>query len=126
MTALLTTDPEGDVRTALRADQAVVAIAGSRSFFGADDLRESSYPCVIVQRVGGGDDPTNEATQNPILQVDVYGQLRKKTEATNLVNAVRQVLRGLGLAIESVVWAPNPDDKRPRYVLTAVASARAS
>ena len=120
-------DIEGDIRTRLRADTGVTDLVGQRVFLSTRTLTEASFPCVIVSRVGGGDHPTSDAPiDQPLLQLDVWGPATSKQAATDVVNAVRNALRQIGAETISVIWLPDPDNRRPRYVLTAAVSSISS
>ncbi len=130
------------MRTWLRAGTEVSAIVGARVFFGVPrDAKESSFPLVTVRRVGGGQDTGDAPVDRALIQVDCWGSIDAsgngvKATATALVNAVRQRLEAVGTdltpisgavlheaAVESVLWLPDPDNDRPRYVVTAEVTA---
>lgn len=131
-------DPEGAIRTYLRGDADVQAIAGMRVFFGVPrKADEDTFPLVTVQRIGGGQDPTSDAPLDlALLQIDCWGSIDdsgngRKAEATGLVNAVRSALDRIrertsagttdifGVQVAGVTWLPDPADDRPRYSVTA-------
>lgn len=135
-------DPEGAVRTRLRADAGVTAIVGQRVFFGIPkDADESTFPLVVVSRVGGGQDGSDAPVDVALLQVDCWGSIDasgngRKAEAQALVNSARAALEAMGIDqpivagtqlhganVESVLWLPDPDNARPRYALTAEVTA---
>lgn len=129
-------DVEGALRTWLRGRAAVSALVGQRVFFGVPE-KASTWPLVTVRRVGGGDDPGIAPVDRALVQIDVWGDIDasghgKKADATTLVNTLRAELSAvdrrtalsasvdaLGISVESVVWLPDPDNDRPRYVVTA-------
>lgn len=130
-------DTEGALRTWLRAQDAVEAIVAHRVFFGVPrGAAEADFPMITLGRVGGGDDPSDVPIDNCTLQVSCWGSIDSrgnpiKASATELVNAVRSAVRAvrsrisltadvdaLGITVESVVWLPDPDNDRPRYVMT--------
>ena len=138
-------DVEGGLRTYLRANSGVSALVGNRVFFGVPrKATETSFPLVTVQRVGGGADLSDAPVDVALLQVDCWGSLNAngdplKVTATHLVNTVRAAVEAVngrttltsgvdafGITVESVVWAPDPDNDRPRYSVTAEVTAIAS
>lgn len=130
-------DVEGLVRDGLRADAGVTAIVGQRVFFGIPkEAKDSTFPLVVVRRVGGGQADGEAPLDVAGIQIDCWGSIVRgngvKSTATALVNAVRSWCESVGtdststLAganVESVLWLPDPDDDRPRYALTAEVSA---
>jgi hypothetical protein len=139
-------DVEGAVRDWLRADPGVSAFVGSRVFFGVPrNARDpQSFPLVTVARVGGAADPNEAPVDLALLSIECWGSIDPsgngdKAEATAVVNAVRSALEGIngrtalsgfvdafGVAEAGVVFAPDPDNDRPRYVLTAEVTAMAT
>lgn len=130
-------DVEGLLRTYLRADAGVAAIVGQRVFFGVPrGATEATYPLVVVQRVGGGQDASEAPLDVALVQVDCWGSIANgnglKAACTALVNSVRAALEAVGTdqtsalkgaGVESVLWLPEVDNDRPRYAVTAVVSA---
>lgn len=137
-------DPEMGVRDYLRADSGVSALVGTRVFFGAPRNGPPSTAFATVQRVGGGDDPSEAPLDLPLIQIDCWGQAASqgpggsKASAHSLRAAVRAALREIrtttaqgstvlyGANVIGDVWAPDPASDRPRYVLTAQVTARAA
>lgn len=136
-------DIEGALRTWLRGRAAITALVGQRVFFGVPDKAET-WPLITIRRVGGGDDPGIAPVDRALVQLDVWGDIDasghgKKADATTLVNTLRAELsavdrrtaltasvHALGISVESVVWLPDPDNDRPRYVVTAEVTALSS
>jgi hypothetical protein len=130
-------DVEGALRTHLRADAGVAALVGQRVFFGVPrGAKEETYPLVVVQRVGGGQDASEAPVDVALVQVDCWGSINNgnglKAECTALVNSVRAALESVGTDstavlkgadVESVLWLPQVDNDRPRYAVTAVVTA---
>lgn len=131
-------DPEGAVRDWLRTRPSVQAIAAQRVFFGVPKV-DPVWPLVSVFRIGGGNALGDAPVDEPILQIDCWGELYpngngNKAQALALANAVRGELAdldndtliatGVRAAIEAVemTFAPDPDNDRPRYVLTVTGS----
>lgn len=129
-------DVEGGVRDALRDDDAVAALVGTRVYFGVPS--SPTWPLIVVQRVGGGDDPSEAPIDLSLVQIDCYGATANKSQAWAVAAAVRAWARTVrratalntevtayGVNIESVLWAPDAAD-RPRYSLTALVMARST
>lgn len=134
-------DVEGGLRTYLRADVALTtALGGQRVFMQVPD--DPPYPCVTVARVGGGESATSDTpVDHALVSIECWGELdangRPKWVALmSVVNAVRSalsVIRGrttlssdvdaFGVTVAGVVRAPDPDNGRPRYVVTAEVAA---
>jgi hypothetical protein len=131
-------DVEGAVRTRLRGQTP----AGNRVFFGIPkDARDESWPLIVVSRVGGGADQSDAPVDVALIQLDCWGTLSAegigdKAGATALVNSARAALEAMGTDqpivagtqlhganVESVLWLPDPDNDRPRYVVTAEVTA---
>lgn len=141
MTADAIPDLEGGCRTWLRTLPSISAIVSNRVFFGIPKAAdESKFPLITVARVGGGLGPTSDAPVDAaLLQFDVWGSLDasgngKKAEVTALVNTLRSELAAIrgrtaltatvaafGFVEQSCIWLPDPDNDRPRYVLTVEA-----
>lgn len=131
-------DVEGAVRTYLRGETP----AGNRVFFGVPrDADEDTWPLIVVSRVGGGGDGSDAPVDVALVQLDCWGTFGAsgngdKAGATALVNAARAALEAMGTDqpilsgtqlhganVESVLWLPDPDNDRPRYVATAEVTA---
>lgn len=131
-------DIEGALRTWMRTLPSVIAIVGQRVFFGVPkNAVDATFPLVTVSRVGGGDAEGEAPVDQALVQVECWGSIDgsgngRKAQATALVNAVRSEFRAVngstvlsgttiafGINVESVVWLPDPDSDRPRYVVTA-------
>ena len=128
-------DVEGGLRTWLRADAALVALVGNRVFFGVPrGAVDATFPLVTVQRIGGGQDPSEAPVDLALMQFECWGTAADKggkAVAWAVVNALRSRLETMrdrttlatgidafGAEVVSVVWAPDPADDRPRYTLT--------
>lgn len=135
-------DVEGALRTWMRTLSSITTLVGQRVFFGVPKgAGESTFPLVTVSRVGGGDAEGEAPVDQALVQVECWGSFDasgngRKAQATALVNAVRSEFRAvngstvlsgttiaLGINVESVVWLPDPDSDRPRYVVTAEVTA---
>lgn len=130
-------DPEGGLRDYLRANAGVVALVVQRVFFGIPD--NPVWPLITVSRVGGGDDLSEAPIDVALLQVDCWADGRNKAQAHAVASAVRDALAAIrgavavngttvlyGAVVESVLFAPDPADARPRYAITAQVTARAA
>lgn len=127
-------DIEGAIRTALRADSGVSAIVAQRVHFGVPT--NPTWPLVTVQRVGGGDDPSEAPIDLPLVQIDCWGAERNKAQARALADAVRAWCRTIrtatdldtittvyGVNVDSDIWTPDATD-RPRYSITCSVMCR--
>lgn len=97
------------------------------------------FPLITVQRVGGGQDPSEVPLDLALMQIDVWGRGRDKAGCWNVVATVRDVLATIrghtllrsdvvayGAEVNNVVYAPDAADGRPRYVITTQVVARAA
>lgn len=130
-------DVEGGCRTWLRTLPAVTSVVDQRVWFAVpDDADEDDYPLVLVQRVGGGDDPSEAVVDQCMLQLTVVGERRGKAAAASLALAIRgqfkairgPVAWGTGVTcwratVESMIPTIDPGDSRPRYNLTVAVTA---
>jgi hypothetical protein len=141
-------DVEGAVRTYLRAHTDVTALCGTRVFFAVP--RQATYPLVVVTRVGGFDDTSDAPLDQALIQVDCWGDLHTdtiaspdKAQAAAVLRAVRQAFYDLthqpavvsvagddphdvrlaGAQVQSDPYVPDPDNRRPRYAVTAQVTA---
>lgn len=133
-------DVEGALRTWLRANASVSTLVGQRVFFAVpSDARPASYPLIVVSRIGGGQDDSDAPIDRALMSIDVFGAERDKAGTTAVVNAVRSALEAIngrttltagvdvfGVQVAGVVWAPDPDNGRPHYTVTAEATAISS
>jgi hypothetical protein len=109
-------------------------------FFGIPEgATDATFPLVTVARVGGGQDPSEAPLDLALIDVSVWGRLRDKAGATEVLNAVRsrlEEIRGrttlatgvdaFGAEVVGVVWLPDADNARPRYSVTAEVTAMAA
>jgi hypothetical protein len=130
-------DVEEGVRQFLRDDTDVNAIVSRRVFFGVP--KESpQFPLVTVRRVGGGDDSSEAAVDLAVLSINCWGG-STKTSAWSAASAVRRSLRKIrsktlltpgvyahGTTVDGVIWSPDPEDARPRYIVTVRVTATAT
>lgn len=140
-------DVEGGIRDYLRGHASVSALVGTRVFFGIPAT--PTFPLVVVQRVGGADDPSEAAIDQAVIQIDCWGRLYADSDPTHvggdkagcdaIRRAVRKALRDIrtatalnasvvayGARVESDPFRPDPDSDRPRYAITASVTARAA
>jgi len=120
-------DTEAGIVALLKNYSQVTNIVGTSVLFGVP-RNNPSFPLIVVRRLTGGEDTSDAPLDQAVLNIDCWG--RSKLEASNLVNAVRSVFFGVRSPVEiagvriyvatvdSVVWQPDPEDDRPRYVLT--------
>lgn len=130
-------DVEGGCRTWLRTLPAVTSVVDQRVWFAVpDDADEDDYPLVLVQRVGGGDDPSEAVVDQCMLQLTVVGARRGKAVAAALALTLRAELKAIRAAtawgsdvvchrasVESMIPTIDPGDSRPRYNLTVMTVA---
>ncbi len=95
------------------------------------------FPLVTIQRVGGGDDPSEAPIDRALMQFNVWGTSdRDKARCWNCVAELRGVLSEItgatsldanvvafGASVNNIVYAPDGVDGRPRYVVTALVTA---
>lgn len=130
-------DTEGGVKTWLRTITAITGLLGNTTAvyleIPDDADTEAEYPMVVVGRVGGGQEPGREAPLDvALLQVDVWGRkdggraacFRVAAEVGKALSdmtdptALKTGVRGCGAEVTSMVYLPDPGDRRPRYSLT--------
>lgn len=135
-------DIEGALRTWLRAQSPITALVGQRVFFGVPKgATEVTFPLITVQLVDASDDASEAPLTQALVQFDVWGSIDesgngKKAETTVVVNTLRSVLRtvrgrtaltasvaAFGIDAVGIGWSPDPDNDRPRYVVTAEVTA---
>ena len=130
-------DVEGAVRSWLRADTGVQAVVAQRVFFGVPKP-DPVFPLAVVQRVGGGAAPGDAPLDEALVQIDCWGSFHdngngNKASAWSLAAAVRTALEvdndtliatGVRavIAVETIAWAPDPDNDRPRYIVQCAGS----
>lgn len=131
-------DIEGAMRDHLRDNAAVQASLGGsrRVFFDIPDT--PTWPLVAVSRVGGGESETSDAPLDfALISFDIWGSLSNNgrplwRDLWVVVNAVRSALNQIrgrtsltddvdvfGVNVVGLVRAPDPDNGRPRYTMTA-------
>jgi hypothetical protein len=124
-------DVEGSIETYLKAH---VPLVSNRVYFGIPvgaDKAAKLWPLITVTRIGGGQDSSEAPIDLALIQIDVWGSLRKKQETWAVVAQVRSVLEGVrgntaldgtvtafGAEVVSVAFLPDPASDRPRYVIT--------
>lgn len=90
----------------------------------------SMFPMIVVQRVGGGQDPSEALIDRPLIQLMVIGKGRDNAGCWNCASETRDVLAAIrgnttlrtdvvayGAEVESVLYTPDVDG-RPRYAIT--------
>lgn len=132
-------DVEGALRTYLRNDTGLAALVDRRVFFGVPQ-DPTRFPLVTIQRIGGGQDPSADVPIDlAVVQVDAWGNPRRKDEAYGVMAAIRTALEAIrgrtqldtgvtafGAEVETVLFAPDPADDRPRYSATVLVTAIAA
>jgi hypothetical protein len=130
-------DVEGAVK-----DYLVSEVASARGAYYAVPVgalgTPSMFPMLIVQRVGGGQDPSEAPVDLALMQITVIGRERDKEGCWNTTSETRDALAAIrgntpirsdvmayGAEVESVVYSPDTDG-RPRYVVTAMVTASAT
>jgi hypothetical protein len=130
-------DIEGAIRTYLRADADLAAQIGQRVYFSVPRDSTTSFPCVKITRLGGGQDSSQVPLDLALLQFDVYGKTSDEAgggrgPTTLVLNALRKALstiqgmtrlNGTVVAwdcdVRTVSYVSMPADDRPRFVVTA-------
>lgn len=129
-------DVEAGVRAYLRADVDVSAAVNARVFFGVPK-NNPTFPLVTLARVGGGQDASEVPVDLAVVNINCWGN-STKDDAAIVMNAVRRALNKLrrrtlvsgvalhGAQVDTVIWSPDPEDARPRYIVTARVTASAA
>ena len=120
------------MRTWLRTRTTLTALVGDRVFFGIP--AGITYPMIAISRVGGG--PMRAGPLDaPRLSFAVWGNTKK--DAADVVKALVAVLHememdrldpssvGEGAEGITVLWLPDPNDDRPRYIVDATVTVLA-
>jgi len=121
------------LRDWLRAEPSVVALAGARIYVGALPLG-STLPALAISRVGGGMGDT-DTEDLALVQVEAWagGGAAAETLITTVVAAMGSAppmtaltvsTQLMGAALNSLVWAPDPDTDTARYIATMDAHVR--
>lgn len=127
-------DIEGALRTWLRNDADIQAVVGQRVFFGVPRNSANAFPCIMLTRIGGGQNASEVPLDNPLVQFDIYGQKTSegggRQQVTNIALELRKVLlkiRGrtrlnstvsaFDVRVTSQVYSPLPADDRPRAIV---------
>ena len=138
-------DTEGAARAYLRSHTDVAAAVGTRVFFAVP--AEATFPLVTVRSVGAFEGSSDDPHDLALLQFDCWGDLHtdtlaspNKAQANAVRLAVRQALYDLhhtpqdidltdhtvrlhGAVVQSDLYLPDPDNARPRYVVTGQIAA---
>lgn len=141
MTATTTfVDVEGAYRDWLRAQPEMVTLVGQRVFLGLPERamgNEASFPCVTVFKISSVSQSSGEVILDSArLQFDCWGPLKKRSAATAVMLAVKNLLNSVtrGTVLRSGIraaetygitdlWFPDPRTDRPRYIVDAVCMA---
>ncbi len=136
-------DVEGALKEYLRTDVDVLASpAGARTYLALPD--SPTFPCVTLIRIAGGEDTGEAPVDLALVQIDVWGRVKRLSEANEVRTAVRKALSKVRqrtpVAGKAVLWGatvrddrrfpvPQAQDsdgaigERPRYVLTVQVTA---
>ena len=143
---MATTDPEdwpdveGALRTYLRLNTDIQSVVGSRVFFGVPRNSENAFPCIMLTRIGGGQQGGDAPMDQPMIQFDCYAKTAEegggRLQATQVAQALRKALStirgrtrldantvGWDPRVTGQVFSPLPGDDRPRILLTCVMTA---
>lgn len=129
-------DAEGAVRAWARAHTGLRAKFGNpaRIYFGAPD-GEPTLPLLTLSRAGGAPVEGDYPIDYPLIGFHVWGTSKAQAAdaAMALVNAVNNVRDSTLAGTDAVlcegtvtllVWSPDPDNNRPRYLVDAVFAIR--
>lgn len=130
-------DVEEGVRQYLRNDTDVDAVVDRRVFFGVPK-EGPTFPLITVRRVGGGDDASEAPVDLAVVSISCWGT-NTKSSAWSTAAAVRKALHKIrrktllapgvyahGATVDGVIWSPDPEDARPRYIVTTRVTATAA
>jgi hypothetical protein len=129
-------DAEGAIRAWARAHAVLRTKFGNpaRIYFGAPD-GDPILPLLTLSRVGGAPVDGDYPVDLPLIGFHVWGNSKAQAAdaAMALVNAING-LRDSTLAgtdavlcdgtVTLLVWSPDPDNDRPRYLVDAVFAIR--
>lgn len=100
-----------------------------------DGADTKMFPMITVQRVGGGQDPSEAEVDLALIQLTVIGRMRGAQGCWNCTAELRSVLAAIrgntalrsdvvayGAEVNSVVFAADADG-RPRYAVTTLVTA---
>jgi hypothetical protein len=98
----------------------------------------SMFPMLVIQRVGGGQDPSEALLDRALMQVMVIGKGRDSKGCWDCASDTRDALVAIrgntalrsnvvawGAEVNNVTYAPDVDG-RPRYAITALVTAAAA
>lgn len=136
-------DVEGALKDLLRTDADVLASpAGARTYLALPD--DPSFPCVTVLRIAGGEDTGEAPVDVALVQVDIWGRVKRLSQSDEVRLAVRRALSKVRqrtpVTGKAVLWGatvrddrrfPTPQaqdsdgaiGERPRYILTVQVTA---
>jgi hypothetical protein len=130
-------DVEGGMRKFLRDDTGVSTLVGNRVFFGVPKSG-AQFPLITVRRTGGSDDISEAPIDLAVMSISCWGSTTKQ-QAWDVTAAVRRALHSIrektqtlpsvyvhGASVDGVIWSPDPEDDRPRYIVTARVTATAA
>lgn len=125
---------EEALRTFLRANAGLTALVGNRVFY--DIPSDTAYPLIVISRIGGGDDESEACIDQAVMRFAVWGNHNARSATNAVVAALRSALRSIrgstliatgvrayGATVDSVIFAPDPETNRPRFIVTARVTA---
>jgi len=115
------------LRNWLRANGPIVAIVGTRTYVGALPIG-APLPALVILRVGGGMAGT-DTYDHALVQVEAWASGGAAAEALIAtvvaalgtapeMTALTATTQLMGAALNSLVWAPDPDTDSARYIAT--------
>lgn len=130
-------DVEGALKAWFRAQAPVSAVVGNRVFLAMPKGGPSAWPAVTLFRVGGGLDDVDYPSDSARVQIDCWADLRQKGVAMTVGQAIVRSLRAMvcgtllvpgvramGAHSITMMYLPDPQDGRPRYIVQAVVQAQ--
>lgn len=132
-------DIEGGLKMYLKTVPAISAIFGSRIFLGIPIKGPSAWPVISIHRVGGGPIQDDTPIDDAHMSIHCWGEMGQKGAlypgAKALVDTLLYAtpcgtllgtgVRYLGAYGITVLYASDPKDNRPRYVVNCVVQSQA-
>lgn len=126
-------DCEKLVKDLLEADTGVTALVPSRVFMGVP--AEAVFPFIVIKQIAGTDDGSDAPVARDTIEIQCWGPLRNKASAGAVKDAVREALYNIrrrttvggqvchGASLDSIVYVPDSETDRPRYIVTTTVTA---
>lgn len=126
-------DCEKLVKDLLEADSGVTALVSSRVFMGIPS--SPTWPLITIKQIGGTNDGSQAEIARDTIDIQCWGSDRNKAQAAAVKDAVRTCLAAIirrttvggqvchGANIDSIVYVPDQDSGRPRYIVTTTVTA---